>query len=380
MGNEELNLRFRNGRFKIMQIADVQELPVPSPDTARLIEMAVAAEQPDLIVFTGDQIYGIHPLLWGKQPEKKIESIFAYILRPVIAASVPFAVTYGNHDAECGVSNAAQAQLYERFRGYTPGERRSAADAGTFRLPVYGEYGSVIFSLYAFDTHGSAAAGGGKGVTRAQLDWFAAMREKERTEQNRTIPSLIFQHIPVPEYYNVLKKVNKSTRGAVEAFGAHKNEFYVLPEELQKTGGFLREAPAVSGAGDEEFGMLRKDGAVLAVSVGHDHNNSFAADYNDMKLIYTQGAGFHVYGPHLKRGVRVFTLNEADPARFTTYTRTWESLTNERPKEFLLELGLSLTPSSVDQGKALLRRWAPAAAAGAAIAGGILWFFMKSNK
>ena len=119
---------------------------------------------------------------------------------------------------------------------------------------------------------------------------------------------------------------------------------------------------------------------MLAIAAGHDHNNSFVADYKGIKLIYTQGAGFHVYGPHLNRGVRIFTLKENEPGTFTTYTRTWRSLTDEKPKEYLLEFGLSLTPSSVAQGKALLRRWGPAAAAGVVAAGGIVWFFMKRNK
>ena len=44
-------LTFKNGQFKIMQIADAQELPFGvSPDTLKLMELAVQAEKPDLIV------------------------------------------------------------------------------------------------------------------------------------------------------------------------------------------------------------------------------------------------------------------------------------------------------------------------------------------
>ena len=52
------NLKFRNGKFKIMQIADVQEDYPVNPDTIRLIELAAERERPDLVVFTGDQIQG----------------------------------------------------------------------------------------------------------------------------------------------------------------------------------------------------------------------------------------------------------------------------------------------------------------------------------
>ncbi len=354
-------LTFKNNRFKIMQVADAQELPLVSPDTVRLLEMAISAEQPDLIVFTGDQIYGIHPLLWSEQ---RVRNTLAALLAPVTAAGVPFAVTYGNHDAECGLSNASLSELYAAFPGYVPGERRSDADPGTFRLPIYNGTGAVRFCVYAFDSHGSAAAGGSNGVSEAQLKWFRELRDAERDADGAIPPAIVFQHIPVPEYYNVINKVKKGTRGAVEAFGARKGSYYALPESLKAAGGFMKETPAV--AGEKEFGVLKNDGGVLALAVGHDHNNSFASPFEGIDLIYTQGAGFHVYGPHLERGVRVFTLREDAPAEYATYTRTWKSLTDERPREFLLGYALSKTPSSVSQAKAWAKRALPFAAGTAA--------------
>ena len=239
-------------------------------------------------------------------------------------------------------------------------------------FPVYGTEGAPVFDVFLFDSRGSAAAGG-RGVSDEQLQWFEEIRAKERETQKEPPYALVFQHIPVPEYYNVIKKVNKGTPGAVEAFGAHRGEFYVLPEELKKDGGFLLEAPAVTGEHTGEFDALAEDGAVAAICVGHDHHNSFAAPYKGIKLIYTQGAGFHVYGPHLKRGVRVFALDENDPAAFTTYTRTWQDLTSDRPAAFLLSYALSKVPSSVDLAVAKAKRALPfAGAAGAAVAAVLL--------
>ena len=358
-------LSYRGGAFKIMQIADAQEFPVVSPDTVRLIETALQAERPDLVIFTGDQVYGITPRLWN---ETRVKHVIGSLLAPVTAAGVPFAVTFGNHDAESGFSNPELAAFYGAYPGYLSGERRSEDDPGTFRLPVYGSDGSLKLSVYAFDTHGSAPAGGMGGVNESQLAWFARARENERDGAGKKPPALVFQHIPVPEYYNVINKINRRKRGAVEAYGgARKHTFYALPEELKAAGGFMKESPSTGGAG--EFEALKEDGGVLALAVGHDHNNSFVGEYEGVKLIYTQGAGFHVYGPHLKRGVRLFTLNESDSAAFTTYTRTWESLTDKKPKEYPVELFLSHTPSSVSQGMAWARRASlPLAAAGAAAA------------
>lgn len=42
---------------------------------------------------------------------------------------------------------------------------------------------------------------------------------------------------------------------------------------------------------------------------GHDHNNAFHGDIRGIDVGYTQGAGFHVYGPGLDRGVRTIALH-----------------------------------------------------------------------
>ncbi|MCH5199245.1 MAG: metallophosphoesterase family protein [Oscillospiraceae bacterium] len=373
-------LIFNNGRFKIMQIADVQEFKSVSPDTVKLLELAIREEKPDLIIFSGDQIYGIHPLIWGKSPDKNVRDVISQLLAPVQKAGVPFAVTFGNHDAESGVTKERQAEFYAEIPGYMPGEKRSKTDPGTFFLPVYTENGQEKFAVYAFDTHGSSASGGKSGVTNDQLKWFAEMRERENKALGALPPAIVFQHIPVPEYYNVLKRVKKGTRGSVEAYGEHKNKFYVLPEEIKQQGGFMKESPAVTEENTGEFDVLRADGGVKALSVGHDHNNSFVCDYLGIKLIYTQGAGFHVYGPHLKRGVRLFTIDETDPSAFITYTRTWESLTSSLPKKPLLEFFLTHTPTGMDQALTIVKRASPFALAGCAAAGCAAYLAIKQVK
>ena len=51
------SLRFReDGSFRVLQMADVQDGPDVLPDTIRLIREAIREADPDLVVFTGDQI------------------------------------------------------------------------------------------------------------------------------------------------------------------------------------------------------------------------------------------------------------------------------------------------------------------------------------
>lgn len=55
-----------DGTLRIMQITDMQEIPAISPDTLALLDAAVEAEHPDLVIYTGDQIKGYGVTYKGK--------------------------------------------------------------------------------------------------------------------------------------------------------------------------------------------------------------------------------------------------------------------------------------------------------------------------
>lgn len=359
-------LRFHDGRFKIMQVADIQELARVNPDSVKLVKLALEREKPDLVVFTGDQVYGLHPSFRLGDTRRKITATLKEILAPLEEAGVPFAVTFGNHDDQCGIPNAEQAEIYAESPLYVGGFYRADDDKGTCRIPLFADNGHV-FDLYLIDSNGQTdATGGYLPVDRAQLDWFREERAETAEEDGSPVPAIVFQHIPVPEYYDVLRRVPKGTKGAVEAFRTHKNEFYTLPEEIAAAGGFLRESPATPDDNSGEFDVLKADGNVLALSVGHDHYNSFVAEKDGVKLMYTQGCGFNVYGPGRQRGMRIITLREEDLSRFDTYTVTFDDLTGDPVRHPIQEFVLTHIPSSIEQ----VKKWIPLAAAGGALAVG----------
>ena len=47
-----------NGEFKILIVADTQDIDKPQKETIALLEAELDAAQPDLVVFLGDQIHG----------------------------------------------------------------------------------------------------------------------------------------------------------------------------------------------------------------------------------------------------------------------------------------------------------------------------------
>ena len=340
-----------DGKFRIMQIADVQEGARVSPDTIRLMTLALKREKPDLVVFTGDQLYGVHPSFYIGDKKMNAVNTIKEIIAPIEKAGIPFAVTFGNHDCQVGLSNSEQAEIYNESDFCIHGDYASDTDKGTFRLPVYNE-DEHIYDIWLIDSNSQTPSGEYLPVTEEQLLWFK--EENERAKENgKYTDGIVFQHIPVPEFYDILKRVKFGTKGAVEAFREHKGEFYVLPEEIRNNGGFMGESPATPDRNSGEFDVLCEKGNIHGILVGHDHINSFVGEKDGMKLIYTQCAGFNVYGPKLKRGVRMVEIDKKNLSDFNTYTVTYEELSDEKLSAPMKEFFLTHIPTSMEQVKRL---------------------------
>lgn len=348
------NLKFKNGKFKIMQIADVQEDWPLNPDTVKLIDLAVKREMPDLVIFTGDQIQGYSPC-YKSDTEKRVESTIQAFTEPLVKRSIPFTMTFGNHDDDCSVNKKRQVELYAKQEGFIMGTPRCEADPGTHYISIKdSENEKDIFILYLIDSNKKEKDGSYSPVKKEQIEWLDKSREK-----NGYLPALLFQHIPVPEFYDVLEKVPFYKKGRVEAYKSRKNTFWRLPGEE----GFMGETPAVPETNTGEFDSVKKHGDILGLFVGHDHNNSFVRSLDGIDLGYTQGAGFNTYGPGDKRGVRVFVLDENDLRNYETYTVTIGELCNYKPSKPFQEFVYKNAPTCVDQVKTGLKRFVIAGAA-----------------
>lgn len=340
-------LRFNSDhKFKIMQIADTQEIPAVSPDTLSLINNALDREKPDLVIFTGDQIKGYSKKF--KKDPAIIESTIDILVEPIAKRNIPFMVTYGNHDAQCGIDNRGQYKFYAKYDNFISGDLRNSDDVGTADIQIYSSTeDKPVFELYIIDSHGKAKDGAGYApVDKKQIEWYVSRREQLKAENGDYLPSLVFQHIPVPEFFDVIKKVPKGAKGAVPAYGEHENEYFVLNDETIAEGGFMLESPASPDVNTGEFETMSEKGDVLGIYVGHDHNNSFVVKYKGVDLGYTQGAGFNVYGPGENRGVRIFELDETAPREYKTHTATFKELCGTKIKTPVKEFIYKHAPTS----------------------------------
>lgn len=325
-GKDNSMLRFKNETFKIMQIADTQDGAKISPDTLDLINAALERENPDLVVYSGDQIWMKSQF---KGNEEKIRSSLDALTEPVRRRGIPFTVCFGNHDRQVGMSNEEQFEIYKGFEGFV-GENTDGIDGCANHVLEICDGDALKFLLYLIDSHSSLSVGYDC-VHENQIEWYREVRDSYERKYGRVIPSVVIQHIPLCEIFELLTEVKRNTKKAVRGFRNHANKFYILNSERVNKDGFMKESPAEPQENSGEFAAFKEKGDVIGVYFGHDHNNSFHGEVDGIDIGYTQGAGFHVYGPGKDRGVRIIELKK--DGTLNTYDLRFRNLVGKKVKE-----------------------------------------------
>ena len=362
------SLKFKNGSFKIMQIADIQETRTPNPDTIRLLELALEKEKPDLVVFTGDQIQGYSATFLGNLYDNVKECVTAF-LQPLIKRNIPFTFTFGNHDNQGGLGKNEQFEIYSSFSNFVETDLRNPDDIGSCCIRIKDSNNEKdALAVYVIDSNAKESDGSYSPVKKEQIEWYKSVRDSI-SENGKCVDSIVFQHIPVPEFYKIINKVRPFTKGSIEDYKNYKRCFFALDKEMYERGDFFGETPAVPKVNTGEFAAFKEKKDVFALFVGHDHNNSFYKEYEGITLGYTQGTGFNTYGPGDKRGVRVLTFKESDVRSFETYTVQMKDLCDFRPSSPVKHFILSSFPSSKAEAIAKGLRVLAAVGVGAAAIG-----------
>ena len=281
----------RNGEFKIVQFTDVHFQPGnPASDVAlkRMAEV-LDAEQPDLVVFTGDLIYA-----------KPAEEAMRTVLECVSARKIPFVVTFGNHDDEQGMT---RSQLYDIVRTVPCNIQpdRGSAASPDYVLTVRSSDGQRDAAvLYCLDSHAYSALPDVKGyawLTHEQVDWYRRQSAAfTAANDGNPLPALAFFHIPLPEYNQAAAAENA-----------------ILLGNRQETAC----APALNTG---MFAAIKECGDVMATFVGHDHDNDYAVMWHGILLAYGRFTGGNTEYNHLPNGARVILLKENE-RKFTTWIR-----------------------------------------------------------
>ena len=337
-------LSFRGGKFKIMQITDIQDAADVDPETLRLIGAALDREKPDLAVLTGDQVKGYARSM---KNEANVARTIRQITAPFEARNIPFTLAFGNHDIQ-GVPAAQQLAWYMESPMCVASDTPGLSGCGNHSLVIEGENGAPALNIYMLDSHGNAGLGGYQPLESDQIDWYRNTREALREQAGDYVPSLLFMHIPVEATYQLLNGSEKKSKGAVRGFAGFKDKFYTLDDNKIRPGGRHLEALCVPESDAGLFEAAREKGEMLGMFFGHDHKNSFSGQVEGIELGYCPGCGFAAYGDGVNRGVRVFEIDEADPRAFDTRVLTYGELFHTKHVKKLKHWLTDQTPSSMD--------------------------------
>ena len=325
----------RDGAFKIIQVADMQEFVLSSKITRDFLYDLAARERPDLFVLTGDNIHcRTADYLPGRIGRALIKSsIDGYMNvfdRIYDEFGTRVTMVYGNHDNEAmkAITKAEQFALYAAHRSFA-GRYVPAADAGTsdeqgqhygtHNLLIRNSEATPVFGLWMFDSGSYNPRGGASCVQKPQIDWFNATNEA--TEK---LPSLAFQHLPVADVYDFFTPAREGESGSVTAgFVDEQGNPYkktisqILPPGIK---GELTWAPGGGHFNEGQLAALDEAGNVLALFWGHNHNCTYEIQRpGKTDLVNSTSTGFGSYGDAHKRGARVIVLDESDLSTYETY-------------------------------------------------------------
>lgn len=297
-----------DGKFKIVVFADTQDTDNPSQEMLDFMGQALDDEQPDLVVFTGDNVV--------VDSESRFAVGAAKLIQPLIDRDVPYAYTFGNHDAE-NVSKTYMHSVYKTLgRCLTYNADDSIYGYGNCNIPIYSSTGnSMAFNLWIIDSNMYPSSGSGYDYVHTdQINWFTNTDAAIEASEGHKVNSLVFQHIVVPEVYNCLK-----TTSSLSNSKKYNGKRYAC--ELNSTAtGYLGEFPCPPNTNNGEFQALKDRGDVIGIVTGHDHSNSFVGTYQGIDFIQMPGMTYYSYGDSNARGYGVIELNENDTTTYSSYT------------------------------------------------------------
>ena len=100
--------------------------------------------------------------------------------------------------------------IYKRLPNCIGEQAEGIDGGGTCAIPIEASDGSGrdVFELYLFDSGTDAREGGYEAFDPKIIAWYRKQREDLREKNGMYVPSIVFQHIPMREYYEVLKPVS----------------------------------------------------------------------------------------------------------------------------------------------------------------------------
>ena len=260
--------------FSVLQITDVHIVNDEKKDAKafKTIDAMIEETNPDMIVVTGD-ITSEHDNLTA------IKKFCEYI-EP---KKIPWAFTFGNHDAEGEVSKEEISDYLETLE-YCIYERgdENITGMGHYYYTIHDENGNAVMSLIMMDSNmypdESLGVEGYDKFHDDQVQWYKDTIKKIALEENgdetKVVPSLAFFHIPLYEFTQAYNEAKE--KGEIISGWRFEKEYGPYED-------------------DGMFEAMLEMGSTKGVFVGHDHMNNYSVNYKGIRFTYGNSCDHNIY-------------------------------------------------------------------------------------
>ncbi len=307
-----------DGKLRIMHVTDTHFGDDNADSSCWAIGYACDKEKPDMAIITGDNVQNCENPEDTKRLIDKLMGVFE-------ERNIPVAVTFGNHDSETGAMTREELMAYYNTYSCSVSvdDGEALSGCGTYNIPVMSSDGEKVkFNLWVFDSNDYDKDGHYGCVQADQVEWYKKTSDELKNENGgEVVYSLAFQHIIVPEVYDVLKKTDKQKLFSFEHM-YNKGEYYMFDENAVNYG-TLNETPCSGYENYGQFDAMVEKGDVLAMFTGHDHSNAFGVQNQGIDIVNSLSTRYNNERYSTLYGYRMIVVDENDTSDYSTYAVHW---------------------------------------------------------
>jgi len=277
------------------------------------LKRAIEETKPDLIIVTGDNVYGEFDDN-GENLKEMIRFFDSY--------KIPWAPVFGNHDNECKLGVTWQCEQFIKSK-YCLFKRNDITGNGNYTVGIFNK-GKLVRVMFMMDTNGT---------------WFGKVYEYTPNyppyNQNEKIERMSGIYPDQIDYvYNTAKEIDRINGSPVKkSFCCHicpnftykyaylkgyqstdkwgnKEKFDLGGTKLIDNKDFGCKGEMINGFESYHLYDVTKEVNFDTYFVGHDHNNTFSIDCDGIRVSY--GIKSSTFDYYNRVGCLVFTLNQDD--------------------------------------------------------------------
>ncbi len=299
----------------------------------------IAKERPDLILMTGDNVYG--------EFDDKGTSLDTLIAK-MDGYRIPWAPIFGNHDNETAIGVSGQCAKFAASKYCIFNRRNEIGGNGNYSIGISVK-GEIQRTVFMMDTNGCSNI---SGVTDPkdqdaittnfvfhdeQIAWYRSTAAKVNTHVGKEIPSFLCVHVPLAEVTTALTEKGYQTKtdltyvveengknvtktishnytigNIVDKIAADGTQTWTYEKEPESKNFGFKQGITVGNNAMSEFILPHLQAAGTdGVFFGHQHVNSLSVEWNEIRFTYGLKTGRYDTSPN-QTGGTVITLDGSE--------------------------------------------------------------------